>query len=291
MVVEQIPEEYFSENAVQDFFSQFGDIVDVNMQAYKRLAIVQFADYYSARGAYDSPKVIFDNRFVKVYWYKPDTIPKPPAKNAKGVPNSAHQRPQSSTSHGQDEDMLDPGEIERRQAEAQKAFEDRQKKAPEIEARLGEIEMQMADIDKKLEENAEQKRLLKEALAMHGISHAEMNGDHDDSSSHEATLIDQLASLQKEAENLRTLAPRGQGQDVYRGRGSFRPRGRGSSTFRGGYRGRGGFVGTPFAGGRGGVKRWDNRPKRIAVARVAAGSKKDEALREHLLVSALDDPF
>ena len=78
VVVEQIPEEKFDEQSVRDFFSQFGNIVDIQMQAYKRLAIVKFDDYFAARSAYDSPKVIFDNRFVKVYWYKPDAVPTPP---------------------------------------------------------------------------------------------------------------------------------------------------------------------------------------------------------------------
>ena len=77
MVVENIPEDKFEEQTVRDFFSEFGTIEEVSLQAYKRLAIVKYSDYESAKGTYDSPKVIFDNRFVKVYWYKPESLPKP----------------------------------------------------------------------------------------------------------------------------------------------------------------------------------------------------------------------
>jgi RNA recognition motif-containing protein len=257
IVVEQIPEEHFSEEAVRRFFSQFGNILEVDMQAYKRLAIVKYDDHFAARRAYDSPKVIFDNRFVKVYWYNPDTVPEPPVKDM-------------SETHQQDEEMLDPEEVERRQAEAQKAYEERQKKAQEADARAEEVE-------RKLREREEEMRILREKLAKKG------------GSKESAALIDQLSSLQAEAQDLNGFeypeyAPRGRGRGGYRGRGFYAPRGRGYSSYRGGYSGRG-FAGAPFAGARTGVKRLDNRPKRIAVSGVEPGSQLDETLREHLLVS------
>ncbi|KAI9875578.1 MAG: hypothetical protein M1830_008324, partial [Pleopsidium flavum] len=39
IVVEQIPEDKFDEQSVREFFSEFGNILEVTMQAYKRLAI------------------------------------------------------------------------------------------------------------------------------------------------------------------------------------------------------------------------------------------------------------
>jgi RNA recognition motif-containing protein len=263
-VVEQIPEENFSEDAVREFFSQFGNIVDVNMQAYKRLAIVKYDDYSAARRAYDSPKVIFDNRFVKVYWYKPDSLPKPPTR-ANGNGHDFSEEPLER----QDEDMLDPEEIEKRQAEAQKAYEERQKKAQEADARFQELEA-------KLKENQEQMRSLQEKLANKSKKPGETGN-----------LIDQLASLQSEAQGLNAdydaFSYRGRGRGGYRARGTFPPRARGFAPFRGAYRGRG-YAASPFPTGRPSVKRLDNRPKRISVSGIEPGSRQDEALREHLLV-------
>ena len=66
IVVENIPEENFDEEQVREFFSQFGKILEISMQPYKHLAIVKYDKWGSANAAYQSPKVIFDNRFVKV---------------------------------------------------------------------------------------------------------------------------------------------------------------------------------------------------------------------------------
>jgi hypothetical protein len=268
-VVEQIPEENFSEDDVRGFFSNFGNIVNVDMHAYKRLAVVKYDDYFAAKAAYDSPKVIFDNRFVKVYWFNPDSLAKSPANGTNGV--TKEEDPELFKQ--EDQDMIDPEEVERRQAEAQKAFEERQKKLKDADARAEEVE-------KQLSEKADQIRILKDKLARKG---GQDNG---------ASLIDQLSSLQAEAQDLNaeqheltSYFPQGRG--AYRGRASYFPRGRGYTPSRGAYRGRG-YSGAPFPGARCGVKRLDNRPRKIAVAGLKVGSKEDEALRQFLLVSSFD---
>lgn len=281
IVVEQIPEENFSEDDVLGFFSQFGNIIDVNMQAYKRLAIVKYNDHFAARAAYDSPKVIFDNRFVKVYWYKPESVPVPPINKANSAIGGEESSEEISEQLKQDEEMLDPEEIEKRQAAAQKAFEARQKKSQEADAQIEEVE-------RKLKEKNEQMRILREQLAKKSGSNADfgVSNGKDASGATYADLSDQLSSLQAEAQDLNadysTYSPSSRGRGGYRGRGPFQSRGRGYAPFRGAYRGRG-FAGSPFASARSGVKRWDNRPKKIAVSGVEAGSQRDEALRQYLL--------
>ncbi|KAF2750222.1 hypothetical protein M011DRAFT_464996 [Sporormia fimetaria CBS 119925] len=269
IVVEQIPEEYFTADAVRAFFSQFGEIVNIEMHPSKRLAIVKFGDYNAARRAYESPKVIFDNRFVKVYWYK--NQPRLSQSDAaQGDVNEEGYQPQK-----QDEEMVDMEEFEKRQAEAQKAFEERQKLAQEAEARQAELERRLQEIE-------DEKRQLQEALRKKATNGTANVGDD--------SLADQLSLLQAEAQGLSaeqsTYPFRGRGRGGYRGgyrgRVTFVPRGRGYAPFGGGYRGRGGGY-APFAGGRSGVKRLDNRPKRVAVSNVAVGSKTEEALREHLV--------
>lgn len=265
LVVEQIPEESFSEEHVRDFFGKFGTLTDVQMQAYKRLAIVKYETHEAANAAYNSPKAIFDNRFVKLYWHRSD-MDLGPQNHHNGLEADGEEG-----SYG-DTEMLDPEEIERRQAEAQRAFEERQKKAEEAAAKAEEI-------DRKLQEtNAEILRVRRELAKASGDANGELEED----------FSQDLATLQAEAENLfaqqdaAAEAWRGNTRGAYRGayraRG-YAPRARGS---RGGYRGRG----APF-GSRTGVKRLDNRPRRIAVKDVEPGSRKDEALRQHLFVSHL----
>ncbi|KAJ4355143.1 hypothetical protein N0V95_003165 [Ascochyta clinopodiicola] len=270
IVVEQIPEDNFSEDDVRGFFGKFGTILDVQMQAYKRLAVVKYETHDAASAAYHSPKVIFDNRFVKVYWHKSDADL---GRNASGADSE-------EAGYG-DTEMLDPEEIERRQAEAQRTFEERRRKAEEAEAKAEEI-------DRKLQEtNAEILRVRRELAKASGNANGEL----------EEEFTQDLATLQAEAENLfaqqdtatepwRGSSRGGMYSGSYRGRGqAFAPRGRG----RGAYRGRGAH------GARMGVKRLDNRPRRIAIKAVEPGSRKDEALRQHLfnvpdLVSTAQHP-
>ena len=264
IVVEQIPEDSFSEDNVRDFFGKFGAILDVRMQPYKRLAVVKYETHEAADAAYNSPKVIFDNRFVKVYWHRSNNDLGPRQNHYNGADADGEEGSYEDT------DTLDPEEIERRQAEAQRAFEERRKKAEEAAAKAEEI-------DRKLQEtNAEILRVRRDLAKISGDANGDMEED----------FSQDLATLQAEAENLFAqqdaaaeswhASSRGGYRGAYRGRG-YAPRARG---FRGGYRGRG-----AFRGARTGVKRLDNRPRRIAIKDVEPGSRKDEALRQHLFVS------
>ncbi|EHK97354.1 putative Uncharacterized RNA-binding protein [Glarea lozoyensis 74030] len=284
--IENIPEESFSEEAVREFFSQFGEIVDVSMRPYKRLSIVKYDSWDAAQAAYGSPKVIFDNRFVKVYWYTtPDALPQPPASatSANGAPKRETNSQGPVPARDTDEPMIDPEEFARKQEEAQKVHDEKAKKKLEMEAARKELEKRQEELNRV---RAEETRKLKEKLE----AKAKLNGDAgaptDAKTSQTEALKAQLAKLEAEAASLglpgldqplpdegygyRGRGGRGRG---YRGRGTFAPRG-----FRGG-RGRGG---APFVGG--GAYKLDNRPKKIAVSGVdftEMGS--DEALRSHLL--------
>lgn len=268
LVVQRIPEEHLKEEDVRDFFSKFGTIVDIRMQPRQRLAIIEYETHDAANAAYTSPKAIFDNRFVKVYWKRSDADQGLSQHHYDGFGADAEERSYRDT------EILDPEEIERRQAEAQKAFEERRKKEVEAAAKAEEV-------DRKLQEtNAEILRIKRELAKVSSEGNADI----------EEEFTQDLATLQAEAENLFAQQDaaaeswrgsiRGAYRGAYRGRG-YAPRARG---FKGGYRGRG-----SFAGARTGVKRLDNRPRRIAIKDVKPGSRKDEALRQHLFVS--DTPF
>ncbi|EFW14891.1 hypothetical protein D8B26_000459 [Coccidioides posadasii str. Silveira] len=277
IVVEQIPEDKFNEQTVRDFFSEFGNIAEITMKPYRHLALVKYDDYASAKQAWASPKVIFDNRFVKVYWYKP----------GRGETNGSTQA---------EDKPFNQEEFEKQQAEAQKAYEEKMKKRKETEEAMQALEKQKEELLKKQQE--EKARLL-QRLGMKGATNGEeaptekqgedVSMEPVDSQESEKTkqLRAQLAALEAEAQRLGldpNAAPdsgqgRGRGWGGYRGRGGFPPRGRGYDPFaaRGGYRGRGSFR------GRGGVLRLDNRPRRVAISGVEFNTDRDEALRQYLL--------
>ncbi|KEQ71197.1 hypothetical protein M436DRAFT_13914, partial [Aureobasidium namibiae CBS 147.97] len=284
VVIEQIPEENFNEQSVRDFFSEFGTIESVELQDYKRLAIIKFEDYDSAKKAYDSPKVIFDNRFVKVYWYKPERMQRERHQNGFSKSDGDVEM--------QEEEKIDPVEFAKKQEEAQRAHEEKTKKIKEAEAQRQELEQKM-----KAQAEERSKLLAKLAAKERGKSGtpdqsaAAQNGstngaDGNGTPSQTDALKAKLAELEREAESIginpnedqpwQGFAPRGRGG--YRGRGAFQPRG----AWRGG---RG-----AFAARGGAVRRLDNRPRTIAVIfpdNAQLDTAKDEALRQYLLFSDL----
>ena len=295
VVVEQIPEENFDEKSVRDFFSDFGNIEEVTMQAYKRLALVKYEDYYSAKRAYESPKVIFDNRFVKVYWYNPNTMPTAPT-------TGAGTKASSSTSPMKAEDStFDKEKFERDSLAAQKKLEERKALQRETEARRLEIQKQKDELDRKRDE---EKRKLEEKLKAKGLSLEDIgvepstnkptqNGaPGSKASSQTEALRAQLAALEAEARGM-GIDPdnpepfpargrgRGRGRGSYRGWEGFAGRGAGYDPSRGAYRGRGSFRGARG----GGAYNLDNRTKKVKVEGVTFDEERDEGLKHFLIVS------
>lgn len=248
LVVEQIPNEKLREEDVRAFFSEFGTVVDVQMHIFKSLAIVKFEDNAAATGAYMSPKAVFENRFVKVYWYKQDYD--------EGAFVGDVEMGDGDNFYTQD-DRLDPEEIAKRQAEAQKAFEERRRKTQEADAKA-------ADIERRLKENDVETKQIRQQLAELGV-------DYNVGLPKEQSPG--LANLALEAENLFTLK---EPPSVGRGQGLRRGIRRGRGARRGGYLGR---------ISKSSVKRLDNRPRRLAVSGIEKETSRDEALRQYLVVS------
>lgn len=285
IVVEQIPEDKLDDANVREFFSQYGEIVDLSIQPHRKLALITYDSHAAAKKAWSSPKVIFDNRFVKVYWHKP--------KGDKNGDQRAGSREGKS-----EEPAFNQEEFEKQQEEAQKAYEDKMKKRKETEEAKQALEKQREELLKKQQE--EKERLLRKlgggaassgAQSPDGASQSPVD---DNASEQTKQLRAQLAALEAEAKSL-GIDPNSAeaGSSFYRGRGrgrggfsrgGFAPRGRGGydPSYRGGYRGRGGV-----ARGRGGVLRLDNRPRRVAVSGVEFNPEKDEALRQFLIVRSL----
>jgi len=296
IVIENIPEESFSEDQVKAFFSQFGNIVEVSMQPYKRLAIVKFDNWNAANAAYQSPKVIFDNRFVKVFWYKDDESTVPASAPMDGdAPQAKRAHPNGSfTAGGGDTDHqpeIDMEEFTKQQEEKQKAFEEKTKKRGELEQQLEELEKRQKElVAKQLEEKA---KLVAKLGARNGVK-SEDNEDRSQPSkpvTQTEALRAQLAALEAEARQMGldpdamdapapwpTRGGYGRGRGGWRGASPYTPRG----ASRGSFRGRGNFHAAYAA------YSLDNRPKKVVLTGVDfTASEKDETLRQYLFVSIL----
>ncbi|KAI3398007.1 hypothetical protein diail_9984 [Diaporthe ilicicola] len=313
VVVESIPEENFDEDQVRMFFAQFGHVEEVTMMSYKRLAIVKYDNWGSANAAYKSPKVIFDNRFVKVYWYKDEKHGNGGDGGANGSKNGHHAASGIKNEESPDvkeEEEIDMEEFTRKQEEAQKAHEEKTARIREIERQREELEKRQKVLQAR--QAAEKQRLLEKLAGSSrkrsptteppagggGGAATTAAGEKGGEASKTEALKATLAKLRGEAEAMGIdLNAQQQQQDdgasapwppsygrggsrggYYRGRGAYYPRGGGS------FRGRGG-------GGRGNVHAayaafsLDNRPKTVAISGVDfSAPDKDEALRRHLFV-------
>ncbi|KAF5009017.1 hypothetical protein FDECE_4731, partial [Fusarium decemcellulare] len=190
IVVESIPEEHFSEDEVRGFFSQFGNITEVSMQPYKHLAIVKYDKWGSANAAYQSPKVIFDNRFVKVFWYKDKADALPASAPLQGGNWSGDPQ---ATVEEEPEPEIDMEEFQRRQEDAQKQHQERETKRAEIERQRLELEKQQQEL---LARHREENEKLQAKLA------SKRGEDEDASSSGTDMLRAKLAALEQEAKLL-----------------------------------------------------------------------------------------
>ena len=287
IVVEQIPENHFDKASVRNFFSQFGKITEITMEAYKRLAIVKYDARGAAQRAWESPKVIFDNRFVKVYWYRPDLDVK-----AKGNGTALYARSSSDATSGGPLSLTavdDTEAYKRRQEEKQQAHEQRQAALLRTEEAKQALTRRKDEVNKTYEA---ERAVLKAKLAAKGEELP--TNDNEEVSSEALALREQLARLEAEAEAL-GIDPNAAAEENsynYRGRGG----GRGYSS-RGGFSGRGrgrGYIpyqptrgsyrGSPFVRGRSSaVRKLDNRPRKIAISGFEVDARKEEMLRAYLV--------
>lgn len=71
LVVEKIPDDKLSLEAVNDWFKRFGIVTNVAIDASSAKALVTFSNHSEAHAAWKSEEAIFGNRFVKVFWHRP----------------------------------------------------------------------------------------------------------------------------------------------------------------------------------------------------------------------------
>lgn len=71
LVVEKIPEDKLSLDAVNSWFKRFGTVTNVAIDARTAKALVSFSEHSEAHAAWKSEDAVFGNRFVKVFWHRP----------------------------------------------------------------------------------------------------------------------------------------------------------------------------------------------------------------------------
>lgn len=71
LVVEKIPEDKLSLDAVNTWFKKFGTVTNVAVDARSSKALVSFSAHAEAHVAWKSEEAVFGNRFVKVFWHRP----------------------------------------------------------------------------------------------------------------------------------------------------------------------------------------------------------------------------
>lgn len=71
LVITDIPPSYLSLPAIREYFTQFGEVTNVAIEAKSKRALVSFTSNFEAYQAWKSDEAIFGNRHVKVLWHKP----------------------------------------------------------------------------------------------------------------------------------------------------------------------------------------------------------------------------
>ena len=71
LVVEKIPDDHLTLDAVNNWFKRFGTVTNVAIDARGLKALVSFSSHEEARSAWKSEEAVFGNRFVKLFWHRP----------------------------------------------------------------------------------------------------------------------------------------------------------------------------------------------------------------------------
>jgi RNA-binding protein 26 len=137
----------FNEPTIREWFGQFGPLNEVIVDQSWGKAILVYADYESAAKAWNDPRPVFSNRFVKIWWKK-----------------SEPAEPVDKLSSG----IVDQVELEVAREAARKA----QKEHEEKQRRKLELEKQKEELEQKRLELVEKQRVERERL-MEKIKHAE----------------------------------------------------------------------------------------------------------------------
>ena len=297
-----------NEATIREWFSQFGPLNEIIIDSSWGKAILVYADYESAAKAWNDPRPVFSNRFVKIWWKKSDRQPETLAGG-----------------------IIDQVELEvAREAakKAQKEHEEKKRRKEELEKKREELETQRVEL-------LERQRVERERL-MEKIKRAEekardkakgvvtsaspasvppntstessteekktVNGTEKtgepaaaagDDSARKAHLQKMLKDLQNQVippSEPRVLISQAKALNIPPSEYTIPPLSdtRTKSAFRGSYRGRGSIPRGARGRGGGGVSRsLDLRPKTIFVPGIV-GTDHETSIREWVIMNCAD---
>jgi hypothetical protein len=131
-----------NESTIRGWFSQFGPITQILIDPSWGKAILVYGDYESAAKAWNDPRPVFDNRFVKIWWKKTDDMDRDPNEALSGA-------------------IIDEVELEiakEAAAKAQRDHEEKKKKKEELEKKREDLERQRIELVEK--QKVERERLM-----------------------------------------------------------------------------------------------------------------------------------
>lgn len=267
IVVEQIPDAFFNELTIRKFFSQFGQIQKIDMRPAQQLAVIAFQTKAGAYKAWSSPQPVFNNRFVKVYWYRPDSESQEQSKGYQ-FENSAE---------------VDYKAFLQTLEEKQKAHDQRRAAKAATDQARQEIIARREAMAKDLDE------LLTKLAIAEGREHTKTQEPSKGRPSAKVqALREQLRRMQAEARSLGIDLKSPANPTSYNLRQpSWSPRGRSVSQSRyGGFPSSAYRSPAPFGSGyRTTSHKLDNRPKTIAISGVEFDSITEEKLQAYLAQS------
>jgi hypothetical protein len=293
--------------AIREWFTQFGPLKQITVDASWGKAILVYADYDSAAKAWNDPRPVFSNRFVKIWWKKSD--PPQESQNLSGG-------------------IVDQVELEiAREAakKAQREHEEKQRRKEELENKREELERQRVELLER--QRVERERLMEKikraeekakAKAMGVVTSASpapaitsttesskdekksVNGAEKTDEPTAASADDNARKthLQKMLTDLQNQVPLSSLGFLFQAKALNIPPSeytipplsdsRAKTTFRGSYRGRGSFPRRGRSRGGGGVSRsLDLRPKSIFVPGIV-GTDHETSIREWVIMNCAD---
>ncbi|KAG2174857.1 hypothetical protein INT43_005919 [Umbelopsis isabellina] len=285
IIVENIPPEHCVIDKVNEYFKQFGTITNISLQPETSKAVIQYSNHAEADAAYSSPEVIFNNRFVKVYWQKTEnkdqegaavTTPPKPAQ-----PKTFEPSPEVVAAKAAEFAKLKEAKAKQQQARMQTMLELQKSKEQLIQKQIEEQKMLMEKLANA--KTPEERSAIKQALndIVNGASSPAPTptfaptAEAPDTSSEAAQTEE--GKKEETAEELKAKLARLEAEAAALGLHGASPRGRG--------RGRGGYYATRGRGSwpRGGAVqksyRLDNRTTKLMVKNLPQEEK--DKLRQH----------
>lgn len=315
LVIENVPVENLEMVKVNEYFKKFGTITNIQIDVDSKKALVSYSQPAEAKAAHSSPEVIFNNRFVKVYFQKLEEPLTKPAEHIAPVPKPAPGPAFKSNFVPGQNKFVRPGFASEKTKEIQEAAQKKldglmseqkeimtkltgggasadEKKT--LMARFGTLEGEIKQATEEVRaavsgatssangasnapsaSHLQEQRDLKQREQLDRELEALKNGGGEGSTTEE--LKETLARLKAEAEQLGIDSEAGTAGAEGGYRGGYRGRARGA-PFRGASRG---FGYPSYRGGRGGamVNRasmsLDNRPSKLHVTEIPDASNEE----------------